>query len=236
MIVAKNINLSLGGNVILFDINLRLSKGSLNLLIGPSGAGKTSFLRCLAGLENRYLGTLELDTKPIKELSVQERGHYIGFVAQQFNLFPHLTALENCMQPLLLVDHMAQDQACLRAFAMLEKFGVAEAANKYPSELSGGMQQRVALARALVRAPQVLLLDEPSSALDPHNSNILIQLLQELQQQGMTIIISSQDMQFVKQLLERVYLFKNGHLVDSYIKEEGSLASHIEITRFLHIG
>lgn len=235
MVVTENLNLTIRGKSILSEINTRMPQSSINILIGQSGAGKTSYLRCLAGLETKYLGSIEIDGLNIRELSIEDRSTFIGFVAQNFNLFPHLTALENCAQPLRIVEKLPEDKAHLEALHMLEKFGVVEAAYKYPSELSGGMQQRVALARALVHSPRVLLLDEPTSALDPHNTSILIELLMKLQSQGICIIISSQDMEFVKRCKGRLYLFKNGQIIDSFTDlDRSQLNSHVEIIKFLN--
>lgn len=235
MVVVNQLSVQIGGVQILKPVTLTLPSGSINLLLGKSGAGKTTVLRCLAGLEDRFSGEIFIDTKNSHTLSTTERGHYIGFVSQQFDLFPHLSALHNCTQPLMLVDGLSQAEATKKAMELLQTLGVAHAAEQYPNELSGGMKQRVALARALARSPRLLLLDEPSSALDPHNSAILINTLRTLAKQGITIVISSQDMQFARTILEHVFLFEQGALIDQADFKTTTLAEHPAIQHFLGV-
>lgn len=199
----------------------------ITLLIGTSGAGKTTLLRCIAGLERSYTGSITTS-------SLQNDKPSIGFVAQQFNLFPNLTALENCMQPLMVVRKLNRTQSFEVAINVLARFGMQAYADRYPSQLSGGQQQRIALARACVLDPKVLVLDEPTSALDPDNTAQLATLLRSLCQAGMTIIVSSQDMSFARLITDHVYFLENGTLIEQFdTANTSSLDSASKIGSFL---
>lgn len=193
-----------------------MPRGRITVLLGTSGAGKTSLLRCLAHLEQNYTGQILIGGDSIRDVSAEDRASVVGMVFQQLNLFPQLTALENCMQPLMVVKKFSREAAREAALALLERFGMRDLKDAYPSQLSGGQQQRVALARALVMQPQVLLLDEPTSALDPENTRYLQGILKELQAQGVTIIVASQDMPFVRAILDRIILIKEGRVTAEY--------------------
>lgn len=206
---------SQSGNPILNQVSLTIPPQRITSLIGKSGSGKTTLLRCIAGLERIGQGTLMIDDKNSLELSAQERAGIIGFVFQDFNLFPHLTVLENCMQPLIVVQGMTKQKAERQARETLNHFGMDAYAASYPSKLSGGQKQRVAIARALALGPKVLLLDEPSSALDPENTAILIKLLKQLCEEGITVILASQDMPFVKNIQDFVCLVVDGKIVET---------------------
>ena len=148
------------------------------------------------------------------EISAQERAGLIGFVFQDFNLFPHMTVLENCIQPLMIVKKKNRQEAMQQAQTTLNHFGMDTYATSYPSELSGGQKQRVAIARALTLGPKILLLDEPSSALDPENTAILVKILKQLCTEGITIVLASQDMQFVRNVQDAVYLVADGNIAE----------------------
>jgi len=214
MIKGENIVLKFGDKIILDGVSFEITKGRITAFIGKSGAGKTSLLKCIAHLNNHYQGLLKLEGKNIKELSNKERVKHIGFVAQQFNLFPHMNALKNCVHPMTSVLGMPEKEAKKRALAVLASLEMTEHQHKYPSQLSGGQQQRVAIARALCMEPEVLLFDEPTSSLDPQSTKSLQGLLKDLLKKGITIAVSSHDMPFVKGILDRVYFLKNGSIVD----------------------
>ncbi len=203
---------------LLENISCDIPTGRITTLIGKSGAGKTTLLRCIAGLQSITQGTVYLEDKNIAHLSTQERATLVGFVFQNFNLFPTMTALQNCTHPLVVVQQLPADKARSKALKILSKLGMEPYLESYPSQLSGGQQQRVALARALALEPQVLLLDEPSSGLDPQNSMILIQILQELcKEESITVILASQDMAFVRILQDSVYLVIDGEITQDSV-------------------
>ncbi len=215
MLTVKNLSLSKlrRKEPILKEISLEFSPGSITMLLGKSGSGKSSLLRCLAQLETEYEGTIENQGHSLKNLTAFQRGGYISFISQSYALFPHLTAFNNCVQPLRVVCGLSEKEASQKALTIMTSLGMQEYTSAYPCELSGGQQQRIAIARALALNPAVLLLDEPSSALDPQNSNQLAQILQELASQGKTIVIASQDMTFVSQLSAHTYYFEEGRII-----------------------
>lgn len=230
MLVVQNLSYK----TILKDLSLSLSPGSITALIGKSGAGKTTMLECITQLKRSYTGSVTFKQTDIKALSCQQRAQTIGLVFQQFNLFEHLTALENCIQPLIVTKQLSRTQAYEKALSMLTYFDMQEHKDKYPTQLSGGQQQRVAIARALVLEPQVLCLDEPTSALDPENSALLAELLKKLSMQGITILVSSQDMEFVKSAAQEVAFLKDGTLIDVCNTQNiQELSAQSELQQFL---
>jgi len=215
MITTKNVGLTIKHKTIIDNASISLPKGSITAFIGKSGAGKTSLLKCIAQLYTNYSGDIAYQGVSLKTLPPQQRVHAIGYVFQQFNLFPHLTVLENCIQP-QLVNGTSIAAAQKKADDLLDALDLAPFKKSYPSALSGGQQQRVAIARALALEPQVLLFDEPSSALDPQSTQALASLLKNLNQKGITIGFCSHDVSFIKNLLDRVYLLENGKIIDQY--------------------
>jgi polar amino acid transport system ATP-binding protein len=209
MLTVKNVTLRKGQKTILNSICCEFPQGTITLLLGKSGAGKSSLLRCMALLEPNYEGEISFDTRT---LSYSERKSDIGFICQSYALFPHMTALENCAQPLRVVGKMSSSQAKEKAMESLRLFEMQQYAFAYPHELSGGQKQRVAIARALSLNPAMLLLDEPTSALDPVNSKILVKILLFLRDQGKGIAISTHDMTFADQINERVYILEEGKI------------------------
>lgn len=220
MININHVSLVLKGKNILNDISLTIPQGSLHCLIGPSGAGKTSLLKCIASLHQHYTGSIEYQGKSINTMLPTERAHTIGFVFQHFNLFPHMTVLENCVHPMIHVLKISQELAQKKALEILTSVGMESYKDSYPQRLSGGQQQRVAIARALCLEPKILLFDEPTSALDPESSRNLVTLLKTLKNHGITIIISSHDMAFVKAIHENIHFISDGKLVESYVPSE----------------
>lgn len=218
---------------VLNNLTLTIQSQRITTIIGKSGAGKTTLLRCLAGLEKNFQGTFTINNQNIKELTLQEHARLIGIVFQNFNLFPHLTVLENCMQPLLIVERLTSDQARERASKILEEFDMQNYHNSYPTKLSGGQQQRVALARALCLQPKILLLDEPTSALDPENSAILATLLKRLCKTDIALVVVSQDMHFVQLIIDQIYVLDQGFLVAQYNKKEECMTNTQELKKFL---
>lgn len=245
MILVKNLFLSYQDNgqqrTVLQDISLTCMEGTVTALIGKSGAGKSSILRCLAALEVNFSGVVEcngLNVKPalrslpsrkawigeVGILKTKNRACEIGYVAQNYNLFPYMTVLENCTLALQVVWKQTKPIACQKVREILEFVGMSEYASVSVEKLSGGQKQRVALARALCLEPKILLLDEPTSALDPENIQKFITLLRQLAEHGMTILLSSQDMRFAKIVSDRMYLIERGMVVESCGREQLSLS------------
>lgn len=214
MLEVKNLSLKKGNNgrQILADISLCLPSGSITLLLGKSGAGKSTLLRCIAQLESDYQGSIEWASRPINKMLPKERALLISFISQSYTLFPHLTALENCTQPLQLVCGKTKEEAKQQATDLLTTLDMEAYAKAYPHELSGGQRQRVAIARALTLKPKFLLLDEPTSALDPENSKRLAAHLFQLREQGTGIVISTQDTFFAQLVCERSYILEEGRI------------------------
>jgi ABC-type polar amino acid transport system ATPase subunit len=233
MININHVSLALKGKSILDNISLSVSQGSLHCLIGHSGAGKTSLLKCIASLYQHYSGSIDYQGKSIKTMMPTERAHTVGFVFQHFNLFPHMTVLENCVHPMIHVLKMLSETAQAQALEVLKSVGMETYKDSHPQQLSGGQQQRVAIARALCLKPKILLFDEPTSALDPQSSSNLVGLLKAIKNQGITIVISSHDMAFVKAIHENIHFIKDGKLIESYIASEQELSGASNIKSFL---
>lgn len=220
---------------LLQNISLQVPKGRITLLLGKSGSGKTTLLRCISQLDSTYTGEISLNGEPLKNLPPKQRSKTLGFVAQNYALFPHLSALDNCAQPLSLTT--PKNLAYIEAKTNLSALGMAPYANSFPHELSGGQQQRIALARSLMLKPSYILLDEPTSSLDPENTELLILILQRLAQEGKGLLISTQDMTFASKILDRAYFFADGSLTESYDALESSeLSKENGLGRFLSVG
>lgn len=201
---------------ILDDLTLEFPPARISLLLGKSGSGKTSLLRCLAQLENGYTGSIEYQGTDIKDWSPVERSKKIGFVSQSYSLFPHLTALENCSQALIVTGGMKKAEARKKATEVLLSLDMDKYLFSKPSELSGGQQQRVAIARALALEPSFLLFDEPTSALDPENSSLLIDIIEKLKADKKGLIISSQDLTFAEKIFDRIFFLEKGRLTEDH--------------------
>jgi len=219
---------------ILHDISCHIKKAKITTFIGNSGGGKTSLLKCMATLYKDYQGDILVDGIDLKILSPKERAQLIGFVFQQFNLFPHMTVKQNCMHPILSVLNVSKTIAEEKALEILDMLGMREHQNSYPAQLSGGQQQRVAIARALALGPQVLLLDEPTSALDPQSSKSLQDILKNLCKTGITIVLSSHDMTFVRGVSDEVYFVEAGVIADAHDLAQGAVNSESKIGLFLN--
>ncbi|MBB5547295.1 amino acid ABC transporter ATP-binding protein [Paraburkholderia fungorum] len=223
MIRLENIDKYFGENRVLSSVNLQLEPGNVTALIGPSGSGKSTLLRCVNLLEIPESGSLELgdqrlefsrDHKPSREtvLTIRRR---TGMVFQNFQLFPHLTVRQNVMEGLLTVLKWDEQRARLRADELLEKVGIAQKADAWPSTLSGGQQQRVAIARALAPSPEVLLCDEPTSALDPGLAAEVVDVLKQLATEGMTMLMATHDLRLAATIARDVVFLSNGVVVEA---------------------
>lgn len=210
MLSVQGLNLQLGSKTLFRGLSFELPMGSITCITGKSGIGKSTLLECIAQLRTTYTGSITVRGQEVKTMRAAERAALIGLVFQQFNLFPHLTALENCAQPLTVTQNISAKKAYERALSTLAELGMDEYQNAYPIRLSGGQQQRVALARALALQPKILCLDEPTSALDPENALILVKILKKLSNEGITILSTSHDLSFVRELTDRVICIETG--------------------------
>lgn len=225
MIAVKNLIKSYNSNRVLHGIDHEQNAGEAVVLIGPSGCGKSTFLRCLNMLEIADAGQITIDGVTIeggrRPLTSSEREQQrqlrmrAGMVFQQFNLFPHLTVLQNIIEAPTVVKGMPQEQAETLARQLLMKVGLENKAEAYPLQLSGGQQQRVAIARALAMEPRVMLFDEPTSALDPELRDEVLRVMRELAEEGMTMIVVTHEMQFARDMADRILFFDSGLVAES---------------------
>jgi polar amino acid transport system ATP-binding protein len=201
---------------ILNNMSFQLAPGRITTFMGPSGAGKTSLLKCMVNLNQAYSGHILYQGHDVKTMSPTLRASSVGFVLQQFHLFPHLKVLENCTYALIHALNKSVTEASQQALDILNALGMYAYRDSYPEKLSGGQQQRVAIARALVLKPKTLILDEPTSALDPQSKSSLENLLKSLCEQGMTLGISSHDMPFVHKVIDYVYYIEDGSIAEEW--------------------
>jgi len=197
------------------DCSLALSRGEKIVICGPSGSGKSTLIRCVNRIERHDAGSIVFDGVHIDDSrhAIQARKG-IGMVFQQFNLFPHLSVLDNVILAPMLVKRESRGVAVERAIALLERVHIAEQKDKMPGQLSGGQQQRVAIARALAMRPQLLLFDEPTSALDPEMVGEVLDTMQELARDGMTMIVVTHEMGFARQVADRVVFMEAGRILE----------------------
>jgi polar amino acid transport system ATP-binding protein len=213
MVIVDTITIKRNNQLVVDHISCTLEPGHITSFIGKSGAGKTTLLKALVGLVPIAQGSILINDMQLNTLTPKERAKNIGYVFQEFNLFPHYTVLENCVNP-QIVYGIPRTQAHQQAMEILTQLGMHDFAQQYPAQLSGGQQQRTAIARALCLKPTVLLLDEPTASLDPFNTDILVTILQTLASNGLTIGLSTQDMSFVRKIFDRVYYIDNGKIAE----------------------
>ncbi len=219
MINVVNLEKHFGGENVLNGINTEINKGDVVCVIGPSGSGKSTFLRCLNILEKPTGGKIifEGDDLTDKHIDLNAHRQKMGMVFQQFNLFPHMTILDNLTTAPVMLKKRTKQQAQEKALELLSRVGLADRAKDYPSQLSGGQQQRVAIVRALCMEPDVMLFDEPTSALDPEMVGEVLDVMKELANEGMTMVVVTHEMGFAREVANRI-LF----LADGVIAEEGT--------------
>lgn len=212
----KNVTKSFGDNVVLEDISLTIDPGEVVVVVGPSGSGKSTFLRCINVLETIQQGDITVNNLSVrgKPAEIRELRREAGMVFQQFNLFPQLTALENVMFGPVHTRGIARKQAREQAQALLDKVGLAERADHYPGQLSGGQQQRVAIARALAIKPLLMLFDEPTSALDPELRHEVLKVMQDVAEEGMTMIVVTHEMEFARKVGSRLIFMDEGKIAE----------------------
>jgi polar amino acid transport system ATP-binding protein len=205
-----------GDNHVLKGITNHIQKGEVVVVIGPSGSGKSTFLRCLNLLETPTAGEIILEGQTITDpkVDINKVRTKLGMVFQQFNLFPHKTVAENIMISPMLVKKVSREAAHEKAVSLLNRVGLAEKENAYPSSLSGGQQQRAAIARALAMEPDVMLFDEPTSALDPEMVGEVLGVMKQLANDGMTMVIVSHEMGFAREVGDRILFMDDGQIVE----------------------
>lgn len=222
MIYVNDLHKSFGENSVLKGIDEHISKGEVVVIIGPSGSGKSTFLRCLNLLENPTSGKVMFENKDItdKSTNINLVRENMGMVFQHFNLFPHKTVMENiCLAP-MKVKRKSKEDAEKKAIELLEKVGLEDKSNSYPSALSGGQKQRIAIARALAMEPKVMLFDEPTSALDPEMVGEVLGVMKELAKEGMTMVIVTHEMGFAREVGDRIIFMDGGKVVEQGTPEE----------------
>ena len=200
----------------LTDINLKVARQEVVVVIGPSGSGKSTMIRCINRLEEHDAGRIVVDGVELSEdvRNIQEIRRETGMVFQQFNLFPHLSVLDNVTLAPRQVRRMPKKEAEALGMELLERVRIPEQAKKYPGQLSGGQQQRVAIARSLAMQPKVMLFDEPTSALDPEMVGEVLDTMQDLAREGMTMIVVTHEMGFAREVADRVVFMADGMIVE----------------------
>ena len=203
-------------------ITMDMGEGEVLVICGPSGSGKSPFIRCINGLEQHQDGQIIVDSIELTHdlKNIEEISSEVGMVFQSFNLFPHLTVLQNITLAPIWVRKKSKADAEEKAMELLERVGIPEQAEKFPGQLSGGQQQRVAIARALAMEPKIMLFDEPTSALDPEMIKEVLDVMKELAKSGMTMIVVTHEMGFAKEVADRVMLFDDGQLVEENTPDE----------------
>jgi len=216
IIICRDVNKWFGEFHVLRDVNVEVMPQEVVVVIGPSGSGKSTFIRCINRLEEHQQGEIIVDNitlgHDIRNIAAIRRE--IGMVFQQFNLFPHLTVLQNITLAPINVRRSSKENAKAKARELLERVGIPEQADKYPGQLSGGQQQRVAIARALAMEPKIMLFDEPTSALDPEMIKEVLDVMKELAGSGMTMLCVTHEMGFAREVADRVLFFDMGRIVE----------------------
>lgn len=204
MLEIKDLKKSFDGRQILNGVDLTVEDGEILSIVGPSGAGKTTLLRCITGLESADSGIFLIDGQPFDPQGTEESDAVIGVVFQDFNLFPHLSVLENITLAPTMVLKQSKDETNKKAAELLEELGLTGLGDHYPFQLSGGQKQRVAIARALAMNPRILCYDEPTSALDPNLRDEVANLLLSLKKEGMTQLVVTHDMDFAEKIADKI--------------------------------
>ncbi|MBO3634563.1 amino acid ABC transporter ATP-binding protein [Bacillus subtilis] len=222
MITFQNVNKHYGDFHVLKQINLQIEKGEVVVIIGPSGSGKSTLLRCINRLETINEGVLTVNGTAIndRKTDINQVRRNIGMVFQHFHLYPHKTVLQNIMLAPVKVLRQSPEQAKETARYYLEKVGIPDKADAYPSQLSGGQQQRVAIARGLAMKPEVMLFDEPTSALDPEMIGEVLDVMKTLAKEGMTMVVVTHEMGFAKEVADRIVFIDEGKVLEEAVPAE----------------
>ena len=222
MIKVENLHKDFKGLKVLKGINEEIKKGEKVVVIGPSGSGKSTFLRCLNLLEEPSSGTIALNDSVInaKGVDINQVRQKMGMVFQQFNLFPHLSIMDNITLAPIKIKKMSKEEAETLGMQLLKKVGLEDKANSFPAQLSGGQQQRIAIARALAMEPEIMLFDEPTSALDPEMVGEVLDVMKDLANQGMTMVIVTHEMAFARNVADTIIFMDGGVIVEEGTPEE----------------
>lgn len=222
MISFKNVNKWYGDFHVLNNINLEITKGEVVVICGPSGSGKSTLIRCINRLEPIQEGDIVVDGMNVSDprTNMTLLRAEVGFVFQQFNLYPHMTVLDNIILAPTLVRHQSKGDATALAMDLLKKVDIPDKAGDYPTQLSGGQQQRVAIARGLAMQPKIMLFDEPTSALDPEMINEVLDVMKSLAREGMTMVCVTHEMGFAREVADRVIFMDGGNLIEENTPEE----------------
>lgn len=221
MIEIKNLHKSFSHVEVLKGVDVSIEEKEVVVIIGPSGSGKSTLLRCMNYLEEPTSGDITVDNMKLdKHADINKIRENIGMVFQRFNLFPHMTVLENIVLAPTKVLKISRDEAISTAMDLLQRVGLKEKANSYPSQLSGGQQQRVAIARALAMKPKVMLFDEPTSALDPEMVTEVLDVMKSLANQGMTMVVVTHEMGFAREVGDRVLFVDEGRIIEEGTPKE----------------
>jgi len=233
IIEIRNISKSFGPLRVLNRVDLAITSGEVVVICGPSGSGKSTLLRCINGLEHIDEGQIAIEGEVVDRTpsKVRRLSPKVGMVFQSFNLFPHLTILQNLLLAPTRVSKVARNEAVTRAQRLLKLVGISEKADAYPDMLSGGQQQRVAIARALCMEPQVMLFDEPTSALDPEMINEVLDVMKDLARGGMTMVVVTHEMGFAREVADRIVFMDDGQIVETGAPEEFFTSPREERTR-----
>jgi general L-amino acid transport system ATP-binding protein len=233
IIVCKDVNKWFGEFHALRDVSLSVQKREVVVIIGPSGSGKSTLIRCINRLEEHQAGEIVVDGVPLTHdvRNIEKIRSETGMVFQQFNLFPHLTVLENITLAPIYVRRLRKPDAEKKAMELLERVGIPEQAKKYPGQLSGGQQQRVAIARSLAMQPKIMLFDEPTSALDPEMIKEVLDVMKELAESGMTMLVVTHEMGFAKEVANRIVFMDAGEVVEVGTPEHFFTAPQHERTK-----
>ncbi|NLY74527.1 MAG: amino acid ABC transporter ATP-binding protein [Firmicutes bacterium] len=218
MIKVENLHKRFHHLHVLKGINVEVSRGEVVCVIGPSGSGKSTFLRCLNLLEKPTAGNIYIENLEVTDhsrIDVNEVRAEVGMVFQKFNLFPHMTALENITLAPVKVRGLSLEEATAKAYQLLDRVGLRHKADAYPDHLSGGQQQRIAIARALAMHPKVMLFDEPTSALDPEMIQEVLDVMKDLARDGMTMLVVTHEMGFAKEVAQRVLFMDEGEIIEA---------------------
>ena len=216
ILTVKNLSKSFGELEVLKDINMEIEEGEVISVIGPSGSGKSTFLRCINLLETPNSGTITYEGQVVNEPAYDKRKLHqeVGMVFQKFNLFPHKTVLENIMLAPTKLKRGTKEELKAQALELLDKVGLKSKADEFPGNLSGGQQQRVAIARALAMKPRVLLFDEPTSALDPELVGEVLKVMQDLAEEGMTMVVVTHEIGFAREVSNHLIFMEGGYIVE----------------------
>ncbi len=222
MINITNLHKNFGDLEVLKNISTEIKKGEIISIIGPSGSGKSTFLRCINKLEEPSSGHIYIDGMDLmdKNTDINKIRERVGMVFQHFNLFPHMTVLDNLTLSPIMVKKESKEEAEKYALSLLKKVGLADKANSYPSQLSGGQKQRIAIARALAMKPEVILFDEPTSALDPEMIKEVLDVMRDLAKEGMTMLIVTHEMGFARNVANRILFMDNGEIIEDCSPKE----------------